>query len=310
MGRRERRPTASAATLVAALLAVLPAVLLVGCGGSSSKSATPPVTSPGSTGGESASVASLVPAQFRSKGTITVASYAGSPPNEFFARDGHTVIGMDPDLVKALGQVMGLKVNVVSVRLAAIIPGLAAAKYDMGASSFTDTKAREKAVDFVTYFTAGESFFTKASGGTAINAIADLCGHTVSVETGTAEQADATTQSGRCTRAGKKPVTVLQFPDQNGVNLALAGGRAQLGFAASPVAAYQVKESNGQFKLAGPTFASAPYGLAFPKRSGLVQPTLAALKALIASGTYMSILTKWGIQAGAIQTPMINGATG
>ena len=44
-------------------------------------------------------------------------------------------------------------------------------------SSFTDTKEREKTVDFVTYFTAGTSFYVKAQGGPAIDRLADLCGH-------------------------------------------------------------------------------------------------------------------------------------
>ena len=72
---------------------------------------------------------------------------------------------MDADLAKALGAVLGLKVKVVNATFDAIIPGLAAGKYDLGMSSFTDTKAREKVVDFVTYFSAGTSFYVKASGG-------------------------------------------------------------------------------------------------------------------------------------------------
>ena len=39
---------------------------------------------------------------------------------------------------------MGLKANVVNATFDTIIPGLASGKYDMGASSFTDTKEREK----------------------------------------------------------------------------------------------------------------------------------------------------------------------
>ena len=34
-----------------------------------------------------------------------------------------------------------------------------------------------------------------------------------------------------------------------------------------------------------------------------------AVKALMANGTYNQILSKWGIQSGAIKTPTINGAT-
>jgi polar amino acid transport system substrate-binding protein len=252
----------------------------------------------------------MVPAALKSKGTMTVAADASYAPDEFIGPDGHTVVGMDADLTKALGAVMGLKVNVVNATFDSIIPGLAAGKYDLGASSFTDTKEREKTVDFVDYFVAGESFYTKASGGTTINTIDDICGKTVSVEKGTTELTDAQTQSGKCKQAGKPAVTVLPFPDQNGANLAVSSGRAQLGFADSPVAAYQVKQSNGQFKLVGSSYANAPYGLAVPK-NGLDKAVLAALKDVMKSGQYMQILTKWGIQAGAIPSAQvkINGAT-
>jgi polar amino acid transport system substrate-binding protein len=216
---------------------------------------------------------------------------------------------MDADMVKALAGVMGLKANVVNVTFDAIIPGLAAGKYDLGASSFTDTKAREKVVSFVDYFSAGESFYTKASGGTAISTIADLCGKTVAVENTTTEQTDAQTQGKKCKAAGKPAVTVVSFPNQNAANLALSSGRAQLGFADSPVAAYQVKKTNGQFKLVGSTFATAPYGLAIPKKSGLDKAVLASLKVLIKNGSYTKILDKWGVQAGAITAPKLNGAT-
>jgi polar amino acid transport system substrate-binding protein len=32
------------------------------------------------------------------------------------------------------------------------------------------------------------------------------------------------------------------------------------------------------------------------------------MKNLIASGVYLNILTKWGVQSGAITTPVVNGA--
>ncbi|MGI8507473.1 MAG: ABC transporter substrate-binding protein [Solirubrobacteraceae bacterium] len=250
-----------------------------------------------------------MPGPIRAKGTLTVAADASYAPNEFIAPDGHTVIGMDADLSNALAKVMGLKASIQNVTFDAIIPGLAAGKYDLGASSFTDTKLREKTVDFVDYFSAGEAFFTKASGGTQITSIADLCGKTVAVESTTTEQTDAQTQSAKCKKAHKAAVTVLVFPNQNAANLALASGRAQLGFADSPVAAYQVKKTNGQFKLVGQTFATAPYGLAVPRNSGLAPAVLAGLKELIKNGTYGKILAKWGVQAGAISKPTINGAT-
>ena len=250
----------------------------------------------------------MVPSSVKSKGTLVVAADASYAPDEFFATDGKTVIGMDADLAKALGAVMGLKVNVVNATFDSIIPGLAAGKYDLGASSFTDTKAREKTVDFVTYANVGESFFTKASGGATISSIADICGHTVAVEKATTEETDAQTQSAKCKKAGKPGVTVLVFPDQNGANLALSSGRAQLVFADSPVAAYAVKKSNGQFKLVGAAYATAPYGLAMAKGNGLDKAVLAALQVLMKNGQYKAIFAKWGLNSSTITDPKINGA--
>jgi polar amino acid transport system substrate-binding protein len=206
---------------------------------------------------------------------------------------------------------MGMKVNVVNATFDSIIPGLAAGKYDMGASSFTDTKEREKTVDFVDYANVGESFYTKTSGGTSIGTIADICGKSVAVEKGTTEQTDAQTQSTKCTKAGKPAVKLLVFPDQNGANLAVSSGRAQLGFADQPVAAYQVKKTGGQFKLVGAAFATAPYGLAIPKNTQLAPAVLAALKEIMSNGTYSSILNHWGLQQVAISPSAvkIDGAT-
>ena len=110
-------------------------------------------------------IAAQVPSSIKSSGTLSVAADATYAPNEFIAADGNTVIGMDADLAKAIAQVMGLKADVKNVTFDSIIPGLAANKYDLGMSSFTITKEREKTVDFVTYAIAGTSFFVKADGG-------------------------------------------------------------------------------------------------------------------------------------------------
>lgn len=297
-------------SLLAVALAIVPAgAVAAGCGSSNKKASTTSATS--STQAANPAVAKLVPSSVKSKGTLTVAADASYAPDEFIGPDGHTVVGMDADLAKALAAVMGLKANVVNATFDSIIPGLASGKYDLGASSFTDTKEREKTVDFVTYANVGESFFTKTQGGTSIGTIADICGKSVSVEKGTTEQTDAQTQSAKCKKAGKPGVNLLVFPDQNGANLAVSSGKAQLGFADTPPAEYQVKKSGGQFKIVGAAFATAPYGIAIPKQPGLAKAVEAALKVLISNGTYGQIFKKWGLHG--VQIPAsqvkINGAT-
>jgi polar amino acid transport system substrate-binding protein len=294
------------------LAALATSVLALAACGSSKKTATTAGTTPASTGGTPAvsadpKIAAEVPAAIKAKGTLTIAADASYAPNEFIGPDGKTVIGMDPDLMKALGALMGLKTKVLNVTFDAIIPGMAAGKYDVGASSFTDTKAREKTVDFVTYLSVGEAFLTKA-GGAKINALSDLCGRNVSVEKGTVEQTDAQTQDAKCKSLHKPAINLLVFPDQNGANLALQSGRAEVDFADSPIIAYQVRQLGVDVR-SSQTFNTAPYGLALPKGNGMAKPVLAAIKELMSNGTYAAILKKWQLQTAAISNPVINGAT-
>jgi polar amino acid transport system substrate-binding protein len=306
-----RRPAVSAGLIVLALAGAS------ACGSSSSGSgggaqAVNPANSPSSAAapaGVNAAAAKLVPASIKSKGSLVVAADASYAPNEFLAKNGTTVVGMDADLAQAIGGELGLKVSVKNATFNAIIPGLHNGRFDLGMSSFTDTKAREKIVNFVTYFSAGTSFYTKASGGPSITGLASLCGLKVAVESGTTQESDDKAQSTKCTGAGKKAVTVQSYNTQSQANLALSAGRADVAMADSPVAAYQVKTSSGAFKLAGTPYGTAPYGIAVPKAAGTMdQAVLAAVKDLISNGTYTKILTHWGIQSGAITDPVINGA--
>jgi polar amino acid transport system substrate-binding protein len=298
--------------LLAVPVLVLCVAAVAACG-SSKKTTTSsaPATSQAPATSADPAIVKLVPAVIKSKGTLVVASDASYAPNEFIAPDGHTVIGMDPDLMKAIGALMGLKVQVLNIPFGSIIPGMLAHKYDAGASSFTDTKAREKQVDFVTYLDVGQAFLTKASNSYTPNTVADLCGHTVSVETATVEQDAANAQSKKCKSEGKPAIKLLVYQDQNGANLALASGRAEVDYADSPIIAYQVRKLgvNVRQSPSGKGFGVAPYGLALPKGNGMANAVLAAVKKLMANGTYTAILKKWQIEAASITNPVINGAT-
>src|SRR5690242_7528871 len=115
-------------TVLVAAIAFAAVTVAAGCGSSNNNSST------SGTGGGTLtaasfsvqadpSVAGQVPADIKSKGTLTVAADATYPPDEFIASDGKTVIGMDADLAKALAEVMGLKASVQNVTFNAIIPG-------------------------------------------------------------------------------------------------------------------------------------------------------------------------------------------
>jgi polar amino acid transport system substrate-binding protein len=236
-------------------------------------------------------------------GQLSVASDATYPPMEFFGpNDNTTVIGADADISKALGQIMGLTAKVENTPFDSILPGLTAGKYDVGISSFTDSLDRQKTNDFVTYAQAGTSFYSSADADLDPKTVDDLCDQSVAVEKGTTQQEDAEAQAEKC------QVDVQTYPDQNGANLAIASGRAELGMADSPVAAYIVEQSDGKFKL-GEAYGVAPYGIAMKKGNPLAQPLLDAVKALYDDGTMQKIFDYWQLPDAAISNPQINGAT-
>ena len=258
-------------------------------------------------GAQAATIA--LPQKYVKQGHLVIASDATYAPMEFVAKDGKTIIGADVDIGRAIAQQLGVKAQFVNASFDSLVPALQSGKYDMSMSAMTVTKKREEVVDFVSYLSAGTSFYVKTQGGPEIRSTADLCGRSVAVEKGTTQSDAASAQSAKCKAAGKPAVNVLVYPDQNGANLAIASGRAQVGMADSPVAAWIVKQSHGEFKLTGQPYDTAPYGVAMPKDSGLAKPVQQALEKVIASGEYARILHKWGITQGAVSAPVINGAT-
>ena len=294
----------------AVLIAV--ALLASACGSSSSTTAPSASASSAAAAGpfgaaKDAAIAAEVPQSIASAGSVSVASDATYPPMESIAPGTTTIIGMDPDLGSAIGAVLGIKFNFQNVTFNKILLGLKAGQYDLGMSSFTDTKERQQTVDFVDYFKAGTSFVVRSDSSLNLTSLDQICGMTVAVESGTTEQSDASGQSKKCTSAGKKAVIVLAYPTQTQANLTLTAGRAQVMMADTPVAAYQVKLSNGKFKLEG-AYGVAPYGIAIPKNNGMAKPIMDAINKLIAAGVYQRIMAKWGLQEGAVTTATINQA--
>ena len=261
-------------------------------------------------------IAAALPDKYKQSGAIVVATDASYAPNEFLAEGSNDPIGWDIDLANALGQVLGLKVTVEPASFDGIIAGINAGRYDMSLSSFTDTKAREESVNFVTYYEVGTSTMVLAGNPQNITTVTDLCGRPVGAENGTTQLAllnDATVDGSvvkACTDAGKPAPIAQGFPKQTDVNSALAAGRIDAYLADTPIVAYAVQQTGDKFEKVGQDQGTAPYGVALPKDpAALTTAVQLAMQKLIDSGAYMKILDNWGVGAGAITTAAVNGAT-
>ena len=247
-------------------------------------------------------LAQQVDSKISSDGKLVVGTDPTYEPSEF--KQNGKIVGFDVDLGDAVAKKLGLTAQFEESKFDAILPALGS-RYEIGMSSFTDNPAREKVVDFVTYFSAGTQWASKDPNFNPDNA----CGKKVAVQTGTVQATDDL--PARQKKCAGNAIQVQQYDAQDEATNSVVLGKADAVLADSPVMAGAVKKVGGDLKLVGDVYDSAPYGIAVPKTAGTTKDAiLGAVKALMADGTYKAVLDKWGVSGGTINNPVINGASG
>jgi ABC-type amino acid transport substrate-binding protein len=252
-----------------------------------------------------AAIAATVPAAIRSAGKLVVGINEPYAPAEF-TDSGGTVVGFDIDLMDGIAKTLDLKVEYRETAFESILPSVQAGAYDVGLSSFTDTKERQAMVDFVTYFQAGTLWAQRP--GPPVNPN-NACGRKVGVKSRTIQDTEELPAKNKaCLAVGSPPIDTVDYFSQDDAVNALISGEVDAISADSPVTGYAINQSNGALVAAGEIFNAAPYGLPVAKGSPLAESLRQAIMHLISTGEYRAIMTKWGVEAGMITAPVLNGA--
>ena len=259
-----------------------------------------------SSGGSSTSgAAALVPEDVRASGVLTFGVDPLGSPNEFLDAQGN-LVGWDIEIAQAVAAKLNLKPEFDTAKFSDIIPGVVSGKYDLGVNSFFDTKERQTQVDMVDYYRAGIQWAALAGSTVDPN---NACGLLIAVNTDTYEAlVDLPAKSKACTDAGKPAIDMVNFATQEEAAAAVVSGAADAFSSDLPVTSYAVAQSNGKLQLVGEVYSVFLYGLPIPKGSPLAAPLKAALEEMIADGTYIAILKKWNVEAGAVSEISVNGA--
>ncbi|MDT5358440.1 MAG: polar amino acid transport system substrate-binding protein [Mycobacterium sp.] len=291
---------------IAAGVAAAGALVLSGCA-SNTDSSGPSTSTKAAAAGKVDEIANTVPEEIKSSGKLIIGVNVPYAPNEFKDPSGK-IVGFDVDLMNAIASTLGLTPEYRESDFAKIIPSIQGGTYNVGMSSFTDTKEREASVDFVTYFSAGILWAQRP--GTPVDPN-NACGKKVAVQATTTEEVDELpAKSKACTDAGKPAIEILKFDGQDAATNAVVLGQADAMSADSPVTAYAIKQSAGKLEAAGEIADAAPYGWPVKKGSPLAQSLQKALEHLIETGDYKTIATNWGVENGLIDKPVVNGAVG
>jgi polar amino acid transport system substrate-binding protein len=234
-------------------------------------------------------------------GFLSVGSDTTYPPMESKDLQHGGYKGADIDLANALAHAMGLKgARIVPTTFSSIIPALRRGNFDVIMSSMNDTPDRRKQITFVDYMrlTAAEAILVPSRSSLHVTGYTGVCGHTISVQAGTAELDDLNAANKKC----KTKIDIKAYNLDTDAFEALASGHVDAYTADLPVALFYVKAHGGAVRLAGKAFGSgARYGIGIGKNAaGLKSAIVSALRQVHANGQYARILKKYGLSGTAL----------
>lgn len=250
-----------------------------------------------------------LPQTVRTAGQINVGMELSTKPLAIFAADGKTPEGIDPDLAMAVGPLLGVKVNIENIVFAQGIPSLNTGRIDMYWTFTNDTAQRRQQVDIVDFTHNGQGVLLPAANPKGIKSLDDLCGKTISIQSGSNNLDIANAQSTKCASANKPKVTVLQFDELPQALLQLKGGRADALMTSYAIAGYYAKSDPTYTLMPGQPISLTPAGVTFKKGNTELEEALqAALQKLIDDGTYGKLFEKWGLTGLKLEKITINGS--
>ncbi|MDR6989743.1 polar amino acid transport system substrate-binding protein [Paenarthrobacter nitroguajacolicus] len=278
---------------MAAASALLSVALLSACGNGA---AAPAATSEAKANAE---VQALLPEELKKGGTVEIAVDSAYPPMDFM--EGDKMVGIEPEIWTAAGELMGVTIKPTTVAFDAIVPALQSQRYQASFAGFWITEERTKAVDMVSFFQSGSQYLVRGDDNKgAIDSFADLCGRSVALQSGSYEMTYAEDAGKECENAGKPAVQIQGYKTQDQATLAVTSGRADATGMGAEVAGYVAQQSKGKLKTAGQVFHTVEGGIALPKGSKLSAAFQAAFNKLIADGKYNEIFAKWGLDSAKI----------
>lgn len=252
-----------------------------------------------------------LPAEVAEDGVIDVGSDVAYAPVEFFEEGTQTVVGIDIDLCHAMVAKFGegFTCRFMNTTFDGIIPALDAKRFDIILSALSDKPERREVIDLIDYFNAGTSILVAKRNPLGIRSVDDLCGRTIGLQKGTTQEDLANAQKTKC-QADGSDLEVLTFEKDTDALLALKAGRSVADMNDFPVAAYNAKVAGdgNDFEVVGEQLDPAPYGIGVRKDDVALRDAFRdALLAIIADGTYDTVLAKWDVSQGALKTATING---
>jgi len=283
-----------------AALAAGTVVLIAACG--SSSSSTSSSSAPAASSTSSAAASSTSSAAASSGKTYVIITSADFPPfSSRSASDPNTIVGFEPDMMKAVMGHLGWKYKWVTADFSGLIPAVQSGRADMVVSDVYDTSTREKVVDFTDYLKTALSLMVTSSNASKVHGFMDTCGKPLGILTGAATELQFATQaSDACKKAGKPAIDIHSFSEVAEEVPALQNGNLYAMFE-DTITEHLIANKQPNFKVVyDDPQAATPLGIAIKKGSPIEAQLKSGMQWYLSSPEYKSTATKWGLPASAL----------
>jgi polar amino acid transport system substrate-binding protein len=218
-------------------------------------------------------------------------------PMEFFQpTDPNTPVGFDVESYQAVVKKLGLTEKIVNTGFDGLIPALQAGRCDIVWTALYINDTRLKVADAVPYFKSSHQVMVPAGNPKNIKAETDLCGKTISIQSGGLVQEASKTASDKCVADGKAAITVQGYPKVPDELQQIVIGRVDAVWETDTAVADFRLKNPGKYDIAFTVAGDSKYGIYFGKGKADVGTALAAaLKALKDDGTLAGVATKYNL---------------
>lgn len=219
----------------------------------------------------------------KASGVITVGNSPDYPPFESIGDNGERV-GFDVDLLKAIADKMGVKINWITMDFSAIVTAVLSGQVDMGMSGFSITPERAEQVSFsAPYIANGQVIVVRTESD--IKSVEDLKGKKIAVQLGTTGEQQADKVEG---------AKVIKPESYNIAFMMLNNKAADAVIADLSVADQFVQR--GTFKRTGEPLSYEEFAMISRKGNETLLDALnQALVEVKKDGTYAAIVKKWNL---------------
>lgn len=237
--------------------------------------------------------AALVSSASLAQQTYKVGSTPTGVPFTFMDTKSQTIQGAMVDLITAIGQDQGFKVQVEATPFGALIPSLTTSKIDIISAAMLVTPQRKEVVDFSDpVFPYPEGLIIKSDDNAAYRSLADLKGQVVGAQVGTV-YVDFLRKNGQFAE-------VKTYDSLADLIRDVGLGRVKAGFGDAPILRYQLSQrKDAGVKLAQGYQTQMDGWVGIGVRKGdkeLLAKINAGLANAKKSGSLDQILAKWNLK--------------